>query len=85
MDWIRRQLGRWRSRRLILPVSHIAFALRPGHGFLIVMGGVTAALLLFAAYLGWQSQAVSLTRGALLLVPIAAALVLWLLTRKPGR
>ncbi len=51
----------------------------PGMPFLIGIGLVTLALLLFGGYLFYRSQQVSLNTGALILIPMVGAVVLWFL------
>lgn len=55
--------------------------LPPGGAFLIGVGLVTLALALFGGYLFYRSQQVSLNTGALILIPLAGIVLLWLLTR----
>jgi hypothetical protein len=56
-----------------------AKSMAPGTPFLIGIGLVTLALLLFGAYLFYRSQQVSLNTGALILIPMVGAIVLWFL------
>ena len=55
--------------------------LPPGGAFLIGVGLVTLALAIFGGYLFYRSQQVSLNTAALVLIPIAGIVLLWLLTR----
>jgi uncharacterized membrane protein YhhN len=55
--------------------------LPPGSSFLIGVGFVTLALMLFGGYLFYRSQQVSLNTGLLILVPVVGVVMLWLLTR----
>jgi NO-binding membrane sensor protein with MHYT domain len=55
--------------------------LPPGASYLIGVGLVTLALMIFGGYLFYRSQQVSLNTGALILVPIIGIAVLWFLTR----
>jgi hypothetical protein len=55
--------------------------LPPGAPYLIGVGLITLALMIFGGYLFYRSQQVSLNTGALIIVPIAGIIVLWLLTR----
>jgi hypothetical protein len=56
--------------------------LPPGGAYLIGVGAVTLALAIFAGYLFYRSQKVSLNTGALILIPLAGLSILWILTRK---
>lgn len=55
--------------------------LPPGIAFLIGVGLVTLALAIFAGYLFYRSQQVSLNTAALILIPLAGIVLLWFLTR----
>ena len=55
--------------------------LPPGGAFLIGVGLVTLALGIFGGYLFYRSQQVSLNTAALILIPLAGIVLLWLLTR----
>jgi multidrug transporter EmrE-like cation transporter len=55
--------------------------LPPGGAYLIGLGVVTLALMIFGAYLFYRSQQVSLNTGALILIPLAGIIILWILTR----
>lgn len=55
--------------------------LPPGGAFLIGVGLVTIALAIFGGYLFYRSQQVSLNTAALVLIPLAGIVLLWLLTR----
>ncbi len=55
--------------------------LPPGGAFLIGVGLVTLALTIFGGYLFYRSQQVSLNTAALILIPLAGIVLLWLLTR----
>jgi multidrug transporter EmrE-like cation transporter len=58
--------------------------LPPGAAYLIGLGTVTLALMLFGAYLFYRSQKVSLNTGALILIPLLGIVILWILTRAGG-
>ena len=55
--------------------------LPPGGAFLIGIGVSTLLLTAFGGYLFYRSQQVSLNTGALILIPLAGIVLLWLLTR----
>ena len=55
--------------------------LPPGGAFLIGVGLVLFALAVFGGYLFYRSQQVSLNTAALILIPVAGVVLLWLLTR----
>jgi hypothetical protein len=54
-------------------------SLPPGAPYLIGISLVTLGLLAFGGYLFYRSQSVSLNTGALILIPLVGAVVLWLL------
>lgn len=58
--------------------------LPPGSAYLIGLGFVTLALMVFGAYLFYRSQQVSLNTGALILIPAVGIVILWILTRGGG-
>lgn len=55
--------------------------LPPGGAYLIGVGLVTLALAIFGGYLFYRSQQLSLNTAALILIPLAGIVLLWLLTR----
>ena len=55
--------------------------LPPGGAYLIGIGLVTLALALFGGYLFYRSQQLSLNTAALILIPLAGIVLLWILTR----
>ncbi|GEM_PF-4289110 len=55
--------------------------LPPGGAFLIGVGFVMLALAIFGGYLFYRSQQVSLNTAALILIPLAGIVLLWVLTR----
>jgi hypothetical protein len=55
--------------------------LPPGGAYLIGVGLVTLALAIFGGYLFYRSQQLSLNTAALILIPLAGIVLLWILTR----
>lgn len=55
--------------------------LPPGGAYLIGVGLVTLALAIFGGYLFYRSQQLSLNTAALILIPLAGIVLLWVLTR----
>ncbi len=70
---------------LFAKANNKANKLPPGAAFLIGVGLVTLALALFGGYLFYRSQQVSLNTGALILIPLAGVVVLWILTRRGNK
>ena len=59
--------------------------LPPGGAYLIGVGLVTLALAIFGGYLFYRSQQLSLNTAALILIPLAGIVLLWILTRGGGK